>query len=78
MYGNIDPTSIGYELDSLLKLKNEFSVDDNKKKKSKTSYNIHHLNLFLLCYFFGHEHHPNFSRYEHTRRNTSECEWAHC
>lgn len=33
MYGNIDPTSIGYELDSLLKLKNEFRVDDNKQKE---------------------------------------------
>lgn len=33
MCGNIDPTSIRYELDSLLKLKNEFRVDDNKQKE---------------------------------------------
>lgn len=44
MYGNIDSTSIGYELDSLLKLKNEFSVDDNKQKEKVKDF-IQHTSL---------------------------------
>ena len=50
MYGSIDPTSIGYELDSLLKLKNEFSVDNNKRKEKVKGF-IQHTSVEPIMLF---------------------------